>query len=486
MSSSGLFLALLTLAAGGEAPPFDGAKSQWHGFDRYDYLLDETALTIRPADPAVTGDVPGQRRCIVVAPKQAAPGRPWSWRGCYWDHQPQAEIELLHRGYHIAYITADAGRAPDAKWDAWYTFLTEQHGLSTRPAFIGMSRGGMFAYRWATQHPRSVSALYVDNPAIERESLGRLGELAAADVPILQVCGSLDPLLGGNALAAESIYQAFGGRMSLLIKDGAGHHPHSLQDPKLLADFIEQAATPPSHVAPDYAGAKASYAAFYSHRADYLDAPPEGTWVTRRGPAFVDCYDRWTFGLDGVEGVTTVIAPKTAAPGRPWVYHAGLVEPTAEVDLALLAAGYHIVTAPISYNADNPLWRDWDAVYRHLVAHGFAAKAIVQGTGRAAGEMWAWAIANPDKVACAYGENPVLRSLATKEQPLDNLAPLAQAGVPLVIAAGSLDPAYAGQAQVAAQRYGALGGKVKLITLQGALSPAEVAPILAALGVGQR
>ena len=100
--------------------------------------------------------------------------------------------------------------------------------------------------------------------------------------------------------------------------------------------------------------------------------------------------------------------------------------------------------------------------------------------------MWAWAIANPDKVACAYGENPVLRSLATKEQPLDNLAPLAQAGVPLVIAAGSLDPAYTSEAQVVVQRYGALGGKVKLITLEGALSPADVAPILAALGVGQR
>jgi hypothetical protein len=28
----------------------------------------------------------------------------------------------------------------------WYAFLTEKHGLSRKPAFIGMSRGGEYAY----------------------------------------------------------------------------------------------------------------------------------------------------------------------------------------------------------------------------------------------------------------------------------------------------------------------------------------------------
>src|SRR5436853_5395418 len=85
-------------AAGAQAdsppPAFEGAKSSWHGFDRYDYLVDEKTLAVTPADGQTKGAVKAQRRCIVVVPKQAAAGRPWSWCGCYWDHEPQTEIEL--------------------------------------------------------------------------------------------------------------------------------------------------------------------------------------------------------------------------------------------------------------------------------------------------------------------------------------------------------------------------------------------------------
>ena len=86
--------------------PFEGRKTDWHGYDRYDFFLDEESMAIKPAGPAAEK---GQRRCIVVVPKAPAAGNPWSWRGCYWDHEPQAEIELLKRGFHVAYISADAG-----------------------------------------------------------------------------------------------------------------------------------------------------------------------------------------------------------------------------------------------------------------------------------------------------------------------------------------------------------------------------------------
>jgi len=128
--------ALLAVSRVGQAQDvavaFEGVPTSWHGFDRYDFLLDEATLAIKPADPAVKGDVPGQRRCIVVAPRTPAPGRPWSWRGCYWDHQPQTEIELLRRGFHIAYINANATLAPDKKWDAWYEFLTTRRSNANR------------------------------------------------------------------------------------------------------------------------------------------------------------------------------------------------------------------------------------------------------------------------------------------------------------------------------------------------------------------
>src|SRR5262245_57156125 len=140
--------------AAGAPTGFTGEKTEWHGFDRYDFLMDEESLAIEPA--AAGPSVDGKRRCIVVVPRQPSPGNPWSWRGCYWDHQPQTEIELLARGFHIAYITADANLKPGRHWDAWYAFLTERHGLSRKPAFIGMSRGGEYAYTWATTHPDRV------------------------------------------------------------------------------------------------------------------------------------------------------------------------------------------------------------------------------------------------------------------------------------------------------------------------------------------
>ena len=117
-------------------------------------------------------------RCVVIVPKAAAPGNPWSWQGCYWNHQPQAEVELLRRGFHIAYISANATLRPGKEWDAWYAFLTEKHGLSTKPAFVGMSRGGEYAYTWATANPDKVSCIYADNPVVTREAVSLLGGLA--------------------------------------------------------------------------------------------------------------------------------------------------------------------------------------------------------------------------------------------------------------------------------------------------------------------
>jgi hypothetical protein len=121
-----LAMAVGGLPVSGEPPQFSGDKTSWHGFDRYDFLMDESDLTVKPfkagADErnAVKTSVAGQLRCVVVVPKQAAPGKPWSWRGYYFDHEPQAEIELLKRGFHIGFIWCDAGKP----WDAWFKFLT--------------------------------------------------------------------------------------------------------------------------------------------------------------------------------------------------------------------------------------------------------------------------------------------------------------------------------------------------------------------------
>jgi hypothetical protein len=126
-----------------------------------------------------------------------------------------------------------------------------------------------------------------------------------------------------------------------------------------------------------------------------------------------------------------------------------------------------IVTGPVGYNADGPQRAHWDAVYRHLTSHGFASKPVMEGSGGAAGQVYAWGIANPDKVSCVYAENPILRSTMERRRLLENLAPLAKAGVPLIHVCGSADPWLESQTRAAENRYKALGGQITVIVREG-------------------
>lgn len=447
-------------------------KTMWHGFDRYDFIMDEN-LVITPSKSlegegsGVKDPDEGQWRCVLIVPKEAAPGKPWSWRGCYWDHQPQTEIELLNRGFHVAYISASHELKLGKHWDAWYDFLTQKLGLSYKPAFIGMSRGGEYSYIWATTHPDKVSCIYADNSGGNWEVMKGIAALAQNDVPILHICGSIDPIFGKFSLPIEHIYHQFGGRISTLIKEGFGHHPHSLQNPKIIADFIEQSVWETKPALPDFANEKSTRKSYYNMVGTFQYSPEEKTFLTCRGPFFTECYHRYELEISGVEAFSTIIVPKNTAPGKPWVFRSDFADWDAAVDLALLAKGYHIVTGPVPYNGDGPILAQWNILYNYLTDHGFSKKTIMEGSGGATGEVYAWAIENPDKVSCIYGANPILHSNLAKTQPIDNLANLAKAGIPILHVYGSLDPDLRDQTRVVKKRYKKLGGKFKTIIRKG-------------------
>src|SRR5262245_23092818 len=60
-----------TYSARGQS--FPGSRSSWHGFDRYDFVLDGKSV-------------------LVVVPRQPAPGRPWVWHGEFFGTPSEAEI----------------------------------------------------------------------------------------------------------------------------------------------------------------------------------------------------------------------------------------------------------------------------------------------------------------------------------------------------------------------------------------------------------
>jgi pimeloyl-ACP methyl ester carboxylesterase len=71
-----------------------------------------------------------------------------------------------------------------------------------------------------------------------------LQPLADAGVPILHVFGDADegvPWEESTAVIAER-YRALGGHIMLICKPGCGHHPHALDDPSPIVQFVVQSA----------------------------------------------------------------------------------------------------------------------------------------------------------------------------------------------------------------------------------------------------
>ena len=239
---------------------FPGTTSRWEGYERHDFLFDG-----RPS--------------ILVVPDAVAPGRPWIWRARFFGAWPGADIALLGRGYHLAYTdVAGLFGNPVAveRWNRFYRYLVDRHEVAPKPALEGYSRGGLIVYNWAAANPLEVACIYADAPVCDIRSwpagfgagngnldswteclaaygiteeqartftgnpIDRLGPLAQARVPLLHVCGDADQSvpLRENTRVLEERYRELGGSITVIVKPGCGHHPHSLEDPAPIVDFI--------------------------------------------------------------------------------------------------------------------------------------------------------------------------------------------------------------------------------------------------------
>jgi hypothetical protein len=240
---------------------WEGTTSSFHGFVCHNFVVDGC-------------------NALVVEPTQALPGRPWVWRTMFWNAFPKADVALLGRGYHIAFI--DVGNTfgcPDAMkhFDAFYAELTTKYGLSKHPALEGLSRGGLYAYRWAYVNTDKVGCIYGDAPVCDMKSwpggkgkgsgspsdwqaaikayhftseqemmdftgnpIDILAPIAKAHIPIIHVVGDADMAVpeSENTDIVRDRYMAMGGSFVLIIKQGCDHHPHGLADPTPVVDFI--------------------------------------------------------------------------------------------------------------------------------------------------------------------------------------------------------------------------------------------------------
>lgn len=245
-------------------PTWPGKRTTWHGFD------------------TVHLDIQGFDTTIVL-PRKPATGAPWVWHGEFFGHKPAPDIALLERGFHAVYMRIpDRLGSPEAvaRWSDLYEELTQVYGLSTKPALVGLSRGGLYCYNWASRNPEKVSCIYGDAPVCDFKSwpggfgkgkgsardwdlvlkqygfecdaeakaytgnpVDSLKPLAAAGVPLLHVFGDADEVVpwDENTGVIAERYEAFGGNIRLIRKPGVGHHPHGLEDSTPIVEFILEA-----------------------------------------------------------------------------------------------------------------------------------------------------------------------------------------------------------------------------------------------------
>lgn len=252
--------------AGAADLDFPGATADsWHGHTRHRFRFED-------AD------------AWVVVPEKPLPGNPWSWCLMFPDAFTErcAAPGLVARGFHHAFL--DVGNSfgspgAVAKLARFHEELVRR-GLAPRPALIGISRGSLYAHRFAAEHPEKVAVIYGDagvcdfrswpgGALVGRKGKGSAGDwaelkrlygfaddaeavawegnpvdtlapLAKAGVALIHVVGDADDVVPPeeNALVVEARYRPLGGTIETIHKPGVGHHPHGLDDPTPVIDFI--------------------------------------------------------------------------------------------------------------------------------------------------------------------------------------------------------------------------------------------------------
>jgi pimeloyl-ACP methyl ester carboxylesterase len=238
--------------------------SDWKGYERHDFLVDG-------------------REALVVRPKIALDGNPWVWRAEFFDAFPAVDMAMLGRGWHLAYYrVSDLYGCPRSirLMRGFQAAAEAAFRLSGRAVLFGFSRGGLYAFNYAAKYPDKVAALYLDAPVLDIRSwpgglgagsgspaewedclrhygltretaqsftgnpLDRIDRVAAAGIPVAVVAGDEDGLVpyAENGALLVARYGELGGTVLAIVKRGCGHHPHSLEDPAPVVEFLMREA----------------------------------------------------------------------------------------------------------------------------------------------------------------------------------------------------------------------------------------------------
>ena len=214
-------------------------------------------------------------------------------------------------------------------------------------------------------------------------------------------------------------------------------------------------------------------------------------------------YRRYDFQIG--ENNVIIVEPKNPIPGQRWVWRAEFFDAFPAFDLEMLERGWWLVYMNVgnTFGCPSAMAR-FDAFYKELTEnYGFHKKPILEGLSRGGLYVYNWAANHTANVGLIYADNPVCdfkswpggkgkgpgsvsdwvdlfqcygfpseqEALAWRTNPVDNLAPIVKAGIPLVHVYGNADEVvpWEENTKVMAERAEALGGAIKLFMKPGCL-----------------
>lgn len=221
------------------------------------------------------------REALVVEPKRADEEKNWAIYTEYFGAFPNTAIALLEKGFHLAYLQNQNRWGIDSDQEArhrFHDYLTANFGFSSKCVPIGMSCGGLHAINYASLFPEDISVLYLDAAVVNllscpmgfgkgekdenviaeclaavgmtqselicyrRHPLDRLLVLADHKIPVVMLYGEEDVTVPyeENGIFLEKLYKEKELPLLVIGKPGCGHHPHGLEDPAPIVDFILQ------------------------------------------------------------------------------------------------------------------------------------------------------------------------------------------------------------------------------------------------------
>ncbi|MBR7132578.1 MAG: prolyl oligopeptidase family serine peptidase [Clostridia bacterium] len=238
----------------------DYKETEWYGFKCLEFkLLDRRALLVVPNQPNGSGK--------------------WLLKTEYFGAFPNFEIEMLKRGYYLAYIANKTRWYHPSDSDAkaeLCKFLQREFSLSEKCVPVGMSCGGMHAVYFADRYPEHIAALYLDAPVLNLLScpcklgvatngfyeefvehtgvtvsellnyrnhpIDRAESIVKNNIPVMLICGDSDdtvPYVENGKILSEYM-RANGGILTEILKPNCNHHPHGLEDVAPLVEFVEK------------------------------------------------------------------------------------------------------------------------------------------------------------------------------------------------------------------------------------------------------